>query len=242
MKNRLLDNVKNENIFSKHLSKQAELDKYMQKLKKKIINNYEVPLMTKELIPEYKRSPFFKDIYKYITIGRIPLEITGKASHNLQRECENYLIAEGVLFRIRIPIEPDQEPELLLCVPQKHTPYLLYYYHDSLLAGHQGVTRMYLTLREKFFVPNLFDCIQTYVQSCEICQVTQNRNKERKAYHIRVPFDFKPMTRLSYDIKHMPVSSKGYKYILFVTCEVSNYTVTIPLIKEDSLSIAEALQ
>ena len=58
-----------------------------------------------------------------------------------------------------------------------------------------------------------------------ICQKTCNMEKGPKAYHVRVPFDFRPMIRLSCDIKHMPVSSKGYKYILFVTCEVSNYTI-----------------
>ena len=89
-KQKLLENIKDENIFRKHLPKQAELDKYMEKLKKKIINNYELPLTTKELIPEQKRSPFFKDIYKYVTSGRIPSDVTGKAARNLQKECENY--------------------------------------------------------------------------------------------------------------------------------------------------------
>ena len=113
-KQKLLENIKDENIFQKHLPKQVELDKYMEKLKKKIINNYELPLTTKELIPEQKRSPFFKDIYKYVTSGRIPSDVIGKAACSLQRECENYLIAEGVLFWIRIPSEPNAEPELLL--------------------------------------------------------------------------------------------------------------------------------
>ena len=84
------------------MPKQAELDKYIEKLKKKkkIINNYELPLTTKEFIPEQKHSPFFKDINKYVTSGRIPSDVTGKAARILQRECENYLIAEGVLFWI----------------------------------------------------------------------------------------------------------------------------------------------
>ena len=69
-----------------------------KKLKKKILSNYKVPLTTKELIPEQKHSAFFKDIYKYIAMGKIPSEITGKAAHTLQRECDNYLIAEGVYF------------------------------------------------------------------------------------------------------------------------------------------------
>ena len=158
-KQKLLENIKDENIFRKHLPKQAELDKYMEKLKKKFINNYELPLTTKELIPEQKHSPFFKDIYKYVTSGRIPSDVIGKAAHILKRECENYLIAEGVLFQIRIPSEPNEEPELLLCIPENNTQYLLYHYHDTLLAAHQGVTRMYLTIREKFFVPRLFDNI-----------------------------------------------------------------------------------
>ena len=42
------------------MPKQAKLNKYMEKLKKKIINNYELPLTTKELIPEQKHSPFSK--------------------------------------------------------------------------------------------------------------------------------------------------------------------------------------
>ena len=137
----------------------------MEKLKKKIINNYELPLTTKELIPEQKHSPFFKDIYKYVTSGRIPSDVTGKAACILQRECENYLIAEGVLFQIQIPSEPNKEPELLLCIPENNTQYLLYHYHDTLLAAHQGVTRMYLTIREKFFVPRLFD---------KLCYLSEN--------------------------------------------------------------------
>ena len=141
-KQKLLKNIKDENIFQKHLPKQAELDKYMEKLKKKIINNYELPLTTKELIPEQKHSPFFKDIYKYVASGRIPSDVTGKAACILQRECENYLIAEGVLFQIRIPSEPNEEPELLLCIPENN------HYHDTLLAAHQGVTRMYLTIKK----------------------------------------------------------------------------------------------
>ena len=117
----------------------------------------------------------------------------------------------------------------------------MYHYHDTLLAAHQGFTRMYLTIRERFFVPRLFDNIQRYVQSCDICQKTRNMEKEPKACHLRVLFNFRPMTRLSCDIKHMPESNKGYKYILFVTCEVSNYTIVIPLFREDSLPITEAI-
>ena len=82
-KHKLLDKIRDENIIHKHLPKQAEIDKYMEKLKKKILSNYEVPLTTKELTPEQKHSAFFKDTYKYIAMGRIPSEIMGKAARTL---------------------------------------------------------------------------------------------------------------------------------------------------------------
>ena len=240
-KHQLFDQIKNENILRKHLPKQTELDKYLNKLKRKVINNYEVPLSTKQLIPNQKNSPFFKDIYKYIQTGRIPTYLTGKARTNFEKDAQNYVVIEEVLFRLPLASYDNEEPELLLCIPEKNIPHILYYYHDSLLAGHQGVTRMYLTLRQKYFIPYLFDAIRNYVLSCEKCQKTRLKNKGKSSHHERIPFDFRPMTTLSCDIKYMPTSSNQYKYILFATCDVTGYVVATPLINQTSEHVAEAL-
>ena len=240
-KQKLLTEIKDENIFRDHLPKQIELDKFMKQLKMKVLNNYEIPLSAKELTQEIKRSPFFKDIYKCVTLNKVPSDLKGKAARNLQRESEMYIVIEDVLFRIRFPSKNSPELDLLLCIPERYIPYLLYYYHDSLLAGHQGVLRMYLTLRERFFVPNLFHCIRQYVASCSDCQMTRKKEQSPIAQHKRIPDDFRPMARLSCDIKEMPKSALGHKYILFTTCEVSNYVIGTALFKQDSISIAEAL-
>ena len=108
----------------------------------------------KELSAEYEKSPFFMHIYKYIPKGHIPTSIKGKALRKLKTECEDYLVIDDVLFRIKIPKDKSLEPSLLLAIPGSYVPTILYQYHDSLLAGHQGVTRMYLTLKEKFCVNN----------------------------------------------------------------------------------------
>ena len=49
------------------------------------------------------------------------------------------------------------------------------------------------------------------------------------------------MTRISMDIKQMPVN-KGYSHILVLLCEVSNYMVALPLSSTRSQSILEAFQ
>ena len=109
------------------------------------------------------------DIYKYITKGYVSSSIKGQALRKLQAECEDYLVIDDVLFRIKIPKEKNLEPSLLLVIPESYIPTIVYQYHDSLLAGHQGVTRMYLTLKEKFYGNNLRNSIRKYVQSCHTC-------------------------------------------------------------------------
>ena len=39
----------------------------------------------------------------------------------------------------------------------------------------------------------------------------------------------------------MPLSNQGFNYILFATCEISNYVVGIPIEKANAVTIAEAL-
>ena len=65
----------------------------------------------------------------------------------MKTECEDYLVIDDVLFRIKTPKDKNLEPLLLLVIPESYVPTILYQYHNSLLAGHQGVTRMYLTLK-----------------------------------------------------------------------------------------------
>ena len=96
-------------------------------------------------------------IYKYITKGHMPSSVKGPALRKLKTECEDYLVIDDVLFRIKISKDKSLEPSLLLVIPESYVPTNLYQYHDSLLAGHQGVTRRYHTLKEKFYANNVFN-------------------------------------------------------------------------------------
>ena len=49
------------------------------------------------------------------------------------------------------------------------------------------------------------------------------------------------MSRLSMDLKAMPRSQKGHKYILCIIDEVTNFLITIPIFQARSEEIGEAL-
>ena len=69
---KLFDEIKDELLFMKHLPTQPEINKFLEFLKKKVIDDYDIPISIKELSDEYEKSPFFKDIKKYITKRHIP--------------------------------------------------------------------------------------------------------------------------------------------------------------------------
>ena len=49
------------------------------------------------------------------------------------------------------------------------------------------------------------------------------------------------MSRLSMDLKVMPKSQKGHKYVLCVIDEVTNFLITVPIFQARSEEVGEAL-
>ena len=49
------------------------------------------------------------------------------------------------------------------------------------------------------------------------------------------------MSRLSMDLKVMPRSHKGHRYILCINDEVTNFLITVPIFQARSEEIEEAL-
>ena len=127
-------------LFMKHIPKQQELDKFVDYLRKRVIHNCKVPLTVKELKAEYHIDPYFKDIVKYLE--KDYCRYVGKAQTVFKMQCEDYVLVNGILFKIKYEKENKGEPTLVLCVPEKYVPTVLYQYHTPLLAGHPGVIKL----------------------------------------------------------------------------------------------------
>ena len=69
----LFSQISDAEIFRSHIPKAAELKRFINQLKNKVIHDYSLPISVKELRAEYHSSPAFKDIYSYITKGHIHL-------------------------------------------------------------------------------------------------------------------------------------------------------------------------
>ena len=108
---------------------------------------------------------------------------------------------------------------MVLAIPEMCADKIITLYHKSLFAGHQGVIKTYLTINDKFFIPNLIHYLRLYIKGCHICQLACNEKLHSRHLQMRINPNYVPMSRLNMDLKVMPRSQKGHRYILCIIDE-----------------------
>ena len=114
-------------------------------------------------------------------------------------------------------------------------------YHSSLFAGHQGVINIYLTISDKFFIPNLIHYLRSYVKGYHICQLAHNEKPPVRQLQYRIYPNYIPLSRLSMDLKVISRSHKGHKFNLCIIDEATNYLITVPIYQPKEEEIVETL-
>ena len=71
---------------------------------------------------------------------------------------------------------------------------------------------MYLTISDKFFIPNLIHYLRLFLKACHICQIPRNDKPLPRQLETRINLNYKPMSRLSMDLKVMARSQRSPVY------------------------------
>ena len=227
------DLINKENLIHKYLLKQTDIDKILEVIQRKVLKGTHLPVEIKEIQAGYLCSPYFKGLYLYLLQNKLS---SSKSAIRKLETAEKYVLLDLLLFRI----SPEKET-VILAIPETCADKIITLYHKSLFAGHQGVIKTYLTISDKFFIPNLIHYLRSYIKGCHICQLSCNEKPPSRHLQTRINPNYVPMSRLSMDLKVMPRSQKGHRYILCVIDEVTNFLVTVPIFQARSEEIGEAL-
>ena len=114
-------------------------------------------------------------------------------------------------------------------------------YHSSLFAGHQGIIKTYLTIGDKFFIPELILYLQLYIKGCHICQLSRNDKPPARQLQTRINLNYRPLSRLSMDLKVIHTLYKSHKFILCIMDKVTNFLTTVLIHQYRSEEIGNAL-
>ena len=163
----LNDLINMGNLVKKLLPKQADIDKILKVIQRKVLNGTHLLVEIKDIQARYLTSTHFKDIYLYLSQNKLPISKT--AIRKVETLVERYILLDFLLFKIT----PEKETALLE-VPKTCAEKIITLYYSSLFVGHQGVIKTYLTISEKFFIPNIIHYLRSYIKGCHICQLACN--------------------------------------------------------------------
>ena len=163
----LADLVKTSKLVQKYLPKQTDIDKILDVIKRKVLKGTHLPLTIKEIQVGYLTSPFFKDLYRYLAQNKLPSK--RNTIHKVEALSERFVLLDSLIFKIM----SDKE-KALMAIPEICADKIITLYHASLFAGHQGVIKTYLTISDKFFIPNLMQYLRSFLKACHICQLARN--------------------------------------------------------------------
>ena len=228
----LIDTIK---LIQKFLPKQTDIDKILDIIKRKVLNGTHLPLMIKEIQAGYLSSPYFKDLYLFLSQNKLPSKRS--AIKKVQTLAESFVLLDSLIFKL--VMTPDKEAAVL-AIPETCVDKIIALYHTSLFTSHQGVVKTYLTMKE-FFIPNLMHYLRSFIKGCHICQLSRSDKLPARQLQPQIYLNYRLMSKLSMDLKVMPRSQKGHKFILCIIDEMTNYLITVPIYQSRSEEVGEAL-
>ena len=161
------DLINKGNFVHKYLPKQTDIDKILEVIQRKVLKGTHFPMEVKEIQAGYGCSPYFKDLYLYLSQNKLPS--SKSAIRKLETLLEKYVLLDSLLFRISL-----EKETAVPAIPEMCTDKIITLYHKSLFAGHQGIIKTYLTISDKFFVPHLIHYLRSYIKGCHLCQLSCN--------------------------------------------------------------------
>ena len=224
----LKDLINTTKLVQKFLPKPMDIDKILDVInRKKVLKGTHLPIIIKEIQAGYLTSPYFKNLYLYLAQNKLLSKMS--AIHKVETLAERFISLDSLLFKL--VNTPDRETAIL-AVPEICVDKIITLYHTS-LTGHQGAIKTYLIISDKFFIPGLMHYLRLFIKGCHTYQLVRKDKPSIRQLQTRICLSYRSLSRLSMDLKVMPRSQKGHKFILYV--------ITVPRYQSKSEEIGEAL-
>ena len=220
----LADLIDTTKLTQKFLPKQMDIDKILDIIKRKVLKGTHLPLTIKEIQAGYLSSPYFKDLYFFWSQNKLPSKRS--SIKKVETLAESFVLLDSLIFKL---VTTQDKGTALLVIPEMCVDKIIALYHVSLFAGHQGVVKTYLMMKDKFFIPNLMHYLQSFIKGCHICQLARPDKPPVRQLQPQIYLNYRPLSKLSMDLQVMPRSQKGHKFILCIIDKVMNYLITIPI-------------
>ena len=94
----LIKLVNTSKLVQRHLLQQADIDKILNIIKRKVLKGTYLLLTIKEIQAGYLNSPFFKDLYRYLAQNIMPSK--SHARQKVEMLAESFILLDSLLFKL----------------------------------------------------------------------------------------------------------------------------------------------
>ena len=184
----LTDLIDTTKLIQKYLPKQTDIDKILDIIKRKVLKGTHLPLTVKEIQAGYLTSPYFKDLYLFLSQNKLLSKRS--AIKKVETLAESFVLLDSLIFKL--VTTPDKEAAVL-AMPEICVDKIIALYHTSLFAGHQGVVKTYLTMKDKFFILNLMHYLRSFIKGCHVCQLSRSDKLPTRQLQPRIYLNYRPL-------------------------------------------------
>ena len=129
------DLINKGTFVPKYLPKQMDIDKILKIIQRKVLKGMHLAIEIKEIQAGYLCSPYFKDLYLYLSQNKLPS--SKPAIRKIEKLAEKYVLLDSLLFRIS-----SEKETAVLAVPETCADKIITLYHKILFARYQGVKKL----------------------------------------------------------------------------------------------------
>lgn len=197
-----------------------------------------------DLQREQRKDPQSIPIMQYLEAGILP--VNSNRSNIVKNDAQHYILLEGILHHKWLPTDRDKPQadtaDFRPVIPVSLRPAILRSFHDSSIAGHLGEAKTYARIRNRYYWQGMYKDVQYWIKTCQHCSM-------RKSYPIvsqfplgQLPTPTAAFQCLGIDVLGpLPITTKGYKYILCITDYYTRYPIAIPMTNQRANTIAKLL-
>ena len=103
---------------------------------RKVLKSTHLPLTIKEIQAGYLNSPYFKDLYLFLSQNKLLCKRS--SIKKVETLAESFVLLDSLIFKL--VMMPDKEAAVL-AIPEICIDKIIALYHTSLFPGHQGVVK-----------------------------------------------------------------------------------------------------
>ena len=155
-------------------------------------------------------------------------------------EWDTIELRDDLLFKKRFR-DVGNDAEYLFLMPAVLRNEVFRQLHENVTGGHLGRRKTYDKIRKRFYLCSMYTNASYWCRTCSTCGSRKMPHKSAKAPMRLYNVGF-PMELIGLDIcGPYPVSKKGHKYLMVVSCYFTKWVDAIPLKTQEAKYVASKL-